>query len=115
MGKRSPSPPPAPDPVATANAQSAADLKTAIAQGRLNNTDQITPYGSLTYSELGNDSEGVPRYSATQTLTPSGQRQLDLSNQAGIRFGETANQQLSNVSNLLSQPISFDSLGPARS
>ena len=115
MGKSSPSPPAAPDPVATANAQSAADLKTAIAQGRLNNTDQITPYGSLTYSELGNDSEGVPRYSATQTLTPSGQRQLDLSNQAGIRFGETANQQLSNVSNLLSQPISFDSLGPAPS
>jgi hypothetical protein len=50
---------------------------------------------------------------ATQTLDPSGQRQLDLTNQAGEKYGETANAQLNQVSNQLSNPIDFSTLGPA--
>lgn len=113
MGKSTPSAPTPPDPVRTANAQSAADLKTSIAQSRMNNVNQYTPYGNLVYEEYDHAGDGVPRYQAIQTLSPDAQRQLDLTNQAGIQFGETANRQLSNVSDALSRPVDFSTLGPA--
>ena len=53
------------------------------------------------------------RMQATQTLSPENQRMLDLQNQAGIKFGETANTQLNQVSDRLSQPLDFSSLGDA--
>jgi len=49
MGKRSPSPPAPPDPVATARAQSAANVATAEAQARLNRINEITPFGTVRY------------------------------------------------------------------
>jgi hypothetical protein len=107
--------PVAPDPVATANAQGAANKAAAIAQGELNMVNQYTPYGSLAFSQRGTTADGTPQYSATQTLDPSGQRQLDLTNQAGEKYGETANAQLNQVSNQLSNPIDFSTLGPAPS
>lgn len=71
---KSPSPPPAPDPAATAAAQSAANKETAIAQAGLNMTNQTDAYGNkLTYSQIGNWSDGTPRYEATQTLSPEQQ------------------------------------------
>lgn len=53
MGKKSPSAPAAPDPVATANAQAAANKEAAYEMARLNRINQITPYGSLTYENIG--------------------------------------------------------------
>ena len=53
MGKKSPSAPAAPDPVATANAQAAANKEAAYETARLNRINQITPYGSLTYENIG--------------------------------------------------------------
>ncbi len=57
MGKKSgPAPP---DPVATANAQAAANEKAAITQQKMNMVDQFTPYGNLIYSQGGQwDEEG---------------------------------------------------------
>lgn len=49
MGKSSPK---APDPVATANAQAAANKDAAVASQTLSMVDQYTPQGSLTYSQL---------------------------------------------------------------
>lgn len=46
--------PPAPDPVKTATAQGAVNRDTAITQYLLNATDQVTPFGSLTYEPIGN-------------------------------------------------------------
>lgn len=51
MGKSAGSPPPAPDPTVTANAQADANAKTARLQATLNRVDQVTPYGSVTYSQ----------------------------------------------------------------
>lgn len=113
MGKSSPSPPAAPDPVKTANAQAAANKETAIANANINQVNQVTPYGNLTYSQRGTASDGTPQYTATTTLSPAQQQLLDLSNQAGIKFGQTANNQLNSVSDKLSQPLDFSSLGPA--
>src|SRR6187549_1014741 len=49
----SPRAPTPPDPVATANAQTASNRDTALTQARLNNVNQVTPYGSLTYTASG--------------------------------------------------------------
>lgn len=114
MGKKStPSPPAAPDPYVTATAQAAADKETAITQTQINQVDQVGPYGNLTYSQRGTSPEGTPQYTATTTLSPDGQRQLDLANKAGITYGETANNQLNQISQLLSEPLDFGSLGAA--
>lgn len=51
MGAKAPTPP---DPVATAQAQGAVNRDTAITQYLLNATDQVTPFGSLTYEPIGN-------------------------------------------------------------
>ena len=50
MGKSSSSPPPAPDPTVTARAQADANAETARLQATLNRVNQITPYGSITYT-----------------------------------------------------------------
>ena len=70
----SPSPPAAPNPQALAAAQAAANADTARLQGRLNRMDTYTPFGSVTYSDLGDD-----RYSITQTLSPDQQALYDQS------------------------------------
>lgn len=58
MGKKSPKIPAAPDPAATAAAQTASNKETALWQAALNNVNQITPYGTLTYNQTG----GGPQY-----------------------------------------------------
>lgn len=108
-----PSPPPAPDPAKTAAAQAAANKEAAISQAQINMINQQTPFGSLEYTQRGTAPDGTPQYTATQTLSPEQQQMLDLTNQAGIKFGQTANQQLGAVSERLAQPLDFSSLGPA--
>lgn len=122
-GGSSPAPPPAPDPVATANAQGAANKAAAISQGELAMVDQITPYGNIKYTPRGvsegykdvdgKQVAGTPQYTATQTLDPSQQRQLDLTNRAGEQYGQIANTQLDEIAGKLSQPVDFSTLGQA--
>ena len=59
MGKKSPKAPAAPDPAATAAAQGAINRETAIAQARLNQYDEVTPYGSSTYTPTGKTIDGI--------------------------------------------------------
>jgi hypothetical protein len=113
MGKSSPKPPKAPDPEKTAQAQAAANKETAISQAQLNMVNQYTPQGSLQYEQRGTGPDGTPLYSATTTLSPEQQRLFDLQNQAGQQYGETANQQLSQVRDRLSTPLDYSSLGEA--
>lgn len=106
MGKSSPSPPPAPDPIATATAQGVINADTARLQGRMNRLDQVTPYGSLTYEDLGND-----RSRAITTLSDAQSRLLDLSNRAQETYGTAALNQLQSVRGQLSTPFSYS--GPS--
>lgn len=48
-----PSPPTPPDPNVTAAAQTSTNLATAQANATMNNVNQVTPYGNLTYSQSG--------------------------------------------------------------
>ena len=122
-GGSAPAPPAAPDPVATANAQGAANKAAAISQGELAMVNQATPYGNIEYTPRGvsegyldkdgKQVAGTPQYTATTTLDPSSQRQLDFTNRAGEQYGQIANTQLDEIAGKLSQPVDFASLGQA--
>ena len=48
-----PPPPTPPDPFKTAEAQQGYNVNSAVAQSQLNNVNQITPYGDITYTQTG--------------------------------------------------------------
>lgn len=53
MGKKTPSAPAPPDPAKTAAAQTASNRETALWEAALNRVNQVTPYGTLTYTRTG--------------------------------------------------------------
>lgn len=105
--------PKAPDPTATAQAQSEYNTNTAITQQLLNQYDQDTPYGNITYTQNGNQTftgaDGktytVPKYTQTTTLNPQQQSTLDQSQQAATNIASTANSLSSSGLSQLSQPV----------
>lgn len=102
MGKNSKAPP-APDPVATANAQGAANRDTAIAERTMNNVDQYTPYGSVTYQQTGM-ANGAPTYAQTVTESPA-QRQLrELNETQSQKLGQLGISQTDRVADILGKP-----------
>ena len=117
MGK--PKAPKPPDPVQTASAQTASNISTAIAQQRLNNMNQVTPDGRLTYEQTGTDTytnplDGktydIPIYTATQTLSPVAQAIKDRTDQARQNFANLAASQSGRLDGLLSEPIDTSGL-----
>lgn len=108
--------PKAPDPKETAQAQAGMNRDTALTQAMLNMTNQITPYGNLTYSQTGTskfkDSNGkwveTPTYTATQTLTPEQQAILKETNAASLNLGQLANQQSAAIKDQLAKPFEFN-------
>lgn len=107
MGKGAPA---APDPVQTANAQTASNRETAIAQTGLNAQNQITPYGNLTYSQIGTWSDGTPRYQSEQTLSAAGQQLFNTGQQTQQNLANLAQQQSGRLSGLLNKDLNFGSL-----
>lgn len=67
--------PAAPDPEATAAAQAKYGKETAIWNSALNNVNQITPFGSLTWSLGGHSPTGGQGQTQTQTNTSGMQQQ----------------------------------------
>lgn len=111
-----PTPPTAPDPVATATAQGNMNTNTAITQQLLNQTNQVTPYGNLTYTQNGSSTftgaDGkqytVPQFTATQTLTPEQQQLLDLSNKTKANLGQIGVDQSAKIGSLLGTNLNLD-------
>src|SRR6187551_77953 len=103
---RAPTPP---DPAATAAAQTQSNVGTALAQGQLNNVNQVTPYGNLTYtsnpSGVNVGGQSIPQYTATQTLSPSQQALFDLGNQTQQQIGQIGLDQSKRIGNLLGTPV----------
>jgi hypothetical protein len=109
-----PSPPPAPDPVATANAQGAANINTAVAQSTLNDVNQVTPYGTIDYTKSGGYSSPgingqggtwVPQFTATTKLSPGMQALFD-SNLANSQSSSgVEGKLLNNATAGLSKPL----------
>lgn len=118
MGSSAPAAPTPPDPVATASAQAQANAGTATAQTALNNTNQITPYGSLTYNVTGSQSytnpdgstSTVPTYTSTQTLSPAEQALFDQQNALGQQSNAAASTALSTLQGSLNNPVTASRL-----
>lgn len=103
----SPSSPPPPDPMDTAKAQAQMNSQTAITQFGLNATNQITPYGALTYKQIGEWPDGTPRFQATQTLTQPQQHILNTNQKTQGRLANIGFQQTNKIGRLLSTPFSL--------
>lgn len=82
LWKSAPSPPPAPDYAGAASATAAGNKENTIAAQQGSMVNQVTPYGSLKYSEdpTSRFSGGNPSYTANIDLTPAGQQILDQQN-----------------------------------
>ena len=103
MGKASA--PPAPDYAAAAKETAAGNVEAARATAAANRTNQVTPYGNLTYTaNPGVDPYGNTLYTATQTLSPAQQGILDQTSQLNQGLMTTANKGLTYANDMLSQP-----------
>lgn len=81
-----------PDPAKTAAAQTQMNKDTATAQYNLGATNQVTPGGSLTYTQDGTWPDGTPKYTATQSLSPENQGLYNsLIGAAGTAAGNISN------------------------
>lgn len=117
MGKqKAPSPP---DPKDTAAASTGTNVSTAIANAYLGNVNQVTPDGSLNYSQSGmytmNDpytgkTYEVPQFTATQTLSPQQQAIQDQNRGAQLNLASAANERSGFLKDYLSQGINTSSL-----
>lgn len=101
-------PPPAPDPVATANAQAASNVKTATTTQQLNMVDQTTPYGKVNYTQTGTWADGTPKYSNTVTLSPQEQAKQDQQWEFDGRVNNLGIDQTKRLATLLSSPVSLN-------
>lgn len=107
-GKSAGSPPPAPDPTAVAQAQGQANVQAVDESAKVNQINQVTPFGSQTFSgEIGS-----PDRTVTTTLTPTAQATLDqqmaLANQLTGAAQNVANQVTTNSET----PFSLSSVTP---
>lgn len=93
--------------------QTKSNVQTAIANATLGNTNQVTPQGTLTYSQTGGQQVGdnfVPQYTATQKLSPEQQQIYDKT--TGLQSGalDTAGQLLPRVTSAINTPLDFSKL-----
>ena len=97
--------PPAPDYTAAAKETSAGNLESARATAAANRTNQVTPYGNLTYTaNPGTDPYGNTLYTATQTLSPEQQKIYEQESQLNEGLMSTANKGLDYANEVLSKP-----------
>ena len=113
MGKSKDPAPVAPDPVATAAAQGAINKDTALAQARLNQVDEYTPYGQSVYSPTGDLVDGIQRFRRDTTLTPEQQAIQDQQTAISGSLNTLAGDQLGRVSDSLSLPFSYEGMPSA--
>jgi hypothetical protein len=100
MGKSSSAPPP-PDYKGAAEATAAG-----------NRVNQVTPYGNLTYTQSGTDSQGNPMWTANVELSADQKKLLEQQNRTSLGLGGLQEQGLDYVRNMISQP--FDTSGLAQ-
>lgn len=116
MGKDAPS---APDPRQTSAASTSTNVGTAVANAYLGNVDQITPNGNLTFDQTGSyqwfdpytmQTYNIPRFTATQTLSPQGQAIQDQNQSAQLNLASIANNQSGFLKDYLGKPADTSNL-----
>lgn len=110
MGKSSSSPPPAPDPARTAAAQAAANKEAVLESAKVNQFNQVTPYGSVTYT----GAIGSPDRTQTVSLPPELQKALEGQQRITGGLTQFAEQYVPRVAESLSTPFNTANIGVAR-
>lgn len=109
-----PKAPTPPSPKETSAASTATNVGTAIANANLGNVNQITPDGSLTYNQSDTytwqdpytgKSYSIPRFTATQTLSPEQQAIKTQSDAAELNMSSLANQQSGFLKDYMNKPV----------
>jgi len=93
--------PDAPNYVGAAQATAQGNLEAAQTAAAANRVNQVTPYGNLDYTQSGTDSQGNPTWTATTSLSPTGQSLLNAQNSTSLGLSDMFNTQLGNVSNAI--------------
>lgn len=111
-----------PDPQQTAAAQTGTNISTAIANTAMGQVNQVTPDGSLTYTNSGThqwtdpatgQTYTVPRYTATTTLSPEQEAIRAQNNAASLNLATLAANQSGRADQLLSTPFNLDNVPAA--
>lgn len=117
MGKSSAPEPP--DPQETAGAQTANNIGTAIANQALGNVNQVTPTGSLMYSQSGTQSwtdpntgevYEIPMYTATTGLSNGEQAIFDAEQASRLSLAQLGQSSAARMNDHLGQSMDFGSL-----
>lgn len=107
MGKKSSKVPEAPDPVLTAAAQTKQNIDTANATATLNHSNQVTPYGSQTWTAGTPGPDGTSQWTQNTTLAPEQQKLLDSSNRISQNMADLGESQLGTVNQTLGQKFDY--------
>jgi hypothetical protein len=114
-----PKPPAPPDPTQVASAQTGTNIGTAIANTQMGQVNQVTPEGSLMYSQTGTQTYtdpttgrtyAIPQYTATTSLSPEAQAIREQTNRGNLNMATLAANQSGRADELLSTPFSLDSV-----
>jgi hypothetical protein len=108
MGKKSKAPA-APDPVQTAAAQTATNKETAYYNALLANMDQYTPYGNMTYQNLGTATD--PKFTSTINLSPEQQQLYDTTTASDNALASLGYDQIGRITDSVSTPYSYGGIG----
>lgn len=100
----------------TAQAQSGLNTDTALTQQLVNQTNQVNPWGSVSYSQNGSTgftgSDGkyrsIPLFTQTTTYTPEQQAIFDASTQAQTNLANIAQDQSGKLRDYLNNPFQFN-------
>ncbi|MBT1155734.1 tail fiber domain-containing protein [Aminobacter anthyllidis] len=112
MGK--PKAPTPPDPKETSAASTGTNISTAIANSWLNNANQVTPDGTITYSKTGEEkitdpytgkTYTIPKTTVTTQLSAAQQAIKDQTDKAQLNLGTLANNQSSFLNDYMAKPF----------
>lgn len=100
--------PPAPDYASAAEKTASGNLDAARLQTKANRINQVTPYGSLTYTHAGDDPDGG--WSQNLNLTAAGQGLLDQQNKTSAGLANLQDSAMARVAAGQSQPFDYRSV-----
>lgn len=81
----------------------------------MNRINQVTPQGSLTYTQTGTNADGTPQYTQTQTYSEAEQQKYDLNNQVAIALNKLGVENIGRVQDAQSKPFTYDGMTGLRS
>lgn len=103
-----PAVPEAPDPQVTAAAQTKSNIATANANANINNMNQVTPWGTQTFTKGTPNADGTDAWTSTIALDPAQQQLLNSNNQISQGMAGLSLSQMDQVRNALGIPMDFN-------